>query len=83
MPPMRSFESLPVTMRPEMRVYTSLLKFVKTFGASSAQCQSPKLPSAGACFALLLTSMRLFDCLSQRVCCPLSRLVISSPVSFP
>jgi hypothetical protein len=38
---MRSFESLPVTMRPEIFVYTSLLNVVKTLGASSTQHQFP------------------------------------------
>lgn len=81
MPPMRSFESVPVTMRPEIFVYTSLLNVVKTLGASSAQRQFP-IAWAGF-FALSLTSMRRFDLLSQRGCCSLSRLVISWFVSRP
>jgi hypothetical protein len=80
MPPMRSFESVPVTMRPEILVYTSLLNVVKTLGASSAQHQFP-IAWAG-CIALFLTSMRLLDLLSQRSCCSLSRLVISWLVSW-
>jgi len=77
---MRSFESLPVTMRPEIFVYTSLLNVVKTLGASSAQHQFP-VAWAG-CTALFLTSMRRFDCLTQRSCCSLSRLVMSWLVSY-
>jgi hypothetical protein len=78
---MRSFESLPVTMRLEIFVYTSLLYVVKTLGASSARHQFPT--AWAGCFASVLTSMRLFDLRSQIVGCPLSRIVMSWLVSCP